>query len=133
MLVWGLDAMVITFVAPHSLHAARSSSPRDSDLVVTNLTPDVEARVLVDGHRGGCSAPASRGRCVLAKRSLLATLPESTFFRRYANVFSTIRRRPFGPLSADGRVRTIGRVLRRLRIENLVLIREAELELGRRA
>jgi hypothetical protein len=28
-------------------------------------------------------------------------------------------------------VRTIGRVLRRLRIENLVLIRDAELELAR--
>src|SRR5881398_356599 len=40
------------------------------------------------------------------------------------------RRVPFGQWSASGAGRTIAWVLRRLRIENLVLIREAELELA---
>ena len=33
VLVWGLDAMAVTFVAPHSLHARPLVVPRGSDLV----------------------------------------------------------------------------------------------------
>src|SRR5205814_1258211 len=50
VLVWGLDAMAITFVAPHSLHARPLVVPRGRDLTVTNSTDDVSAVVLVDGH-----------------------------------------------------------------------------------
>ena len=32
VLVWGLDAMVLTFVAPHALASGRSSSPRGPEL-----------------------------------------------------------------------------------------------------
>ena len=41
VLVWGLDAMAITFVAPHSLNARPLVVPRDSELIVWNRTPDV--------------------------------------------------------------------------------------------
>src|SRR5207248_2160554 len=50
VLVWGLDAMAITFVAPHSLHARPLVVPRGRDLTVTNQTPDVPGVVLIDGH-----------------------------------------------------------------------------------
>ena len=50
VLVWGIDAMAVTFVAPHSLNARPLVVPRGSDLVVWNRTPDVPATALVDGH-----------------------------------------------------------------------------------
>jgi NAD+ kinase len=89
VLVWGLDALAITFIAPHSLHARSMVVPRGSDVVVTNETADVAAAVLSDGHELGEMPPA--GRVVIRlgeQRSLLATLPEVTFFRRYRNTFT---------------------------------------------
>src|SRR5919201_2061459 len=50
VLVWGLEAMAVTFVAPHSLHARPLVVPRGRELAVENRTPDVAATVLVDGH-----------------------------------------------------------------------------------
>ena len=37
MLVWGLDAMAVTFIAPHSLHARPMVVPRGHDPVVESL------------------------------------------------------------------------------------------------
>jgi NAD+ kinase len=90
VLVWGLDAMAITFVAPHSLHARPMVVPRSRDLEVTNKVVDVPAAVLVDGHQIGQLAHEDTVRIRLADaRSLLATLPESTFFRRYRETFAS--------------------------------------------
>ena len=88
VLVWGLDAMAITFVAPHSLHARPLVVPRGRALTVTNRTPDVSATVLADGQQVHELAPGDQVEARLAEqRSLLATLPESTFFRRYRGTF----------------------------------------------
>jgi NAD+ kinase len=88
VLVWGLDAMVLTFVAPHTLHIRPLVVPRGPDVVVTNRTRGVEATVLADGHEVG---PLPYGASVTVRlaseRSLLATLPEVTFFTRYAATF----------------------------------------------
>ena len=90
VLVWGLDSMAITFVAPHSLHARPLVVPRSSDLEVTNLTPDVRVAVLADGHQVGELAEGDAVAIRLAEaKSLLATLPESTFFRRYRDTFAS--------------------------------------------
>jgi NAD+ kinase len=90
VLVWGLDAMAITFVAPHSLHARPLVVPRSGDLQVTNLTADVPLGVLVDGHQVGALAEGDAVTIRLAEaKSLLATLPESTFFRRYRDTFAS--------------------------------------------
>jgi NAD+ kinase len=90
VLVWGLDAMAITFVAPHSLHARPLVVPRSRDLEVTSLTADVPVAVLADGHQVGALAQGDTVSVRLAEaRSLLATLPESTFFRRYRDTFSS--------------------------------------------
>jgi NAD+ kinase len=91
VLVWGLDAMAVTFVAPHSLHARPLVTPRGRALTVTNETPDVRATVLVDGQRVHELEPA--GGQVEARlseqRSLLATFPEATFFSRYRRTFAS--------------------------------------------
>jgi NAD+ kinase len=90
VLVWGLDAMAITFVAPHSLHARPLVVPRSGDLQVTNLTTDVPVGVLVDGHQVGALAEGDEVTMRLAEaKSLLATPPESTFFRRYRDTFAS--------------------------------------------
>ena len=90
VLVWGLDAMAVTFVAPHSLHARPLVVPRGLDVVIANETPGVPATVLVDGRRLGEIPPAGRATVRMGEqRSLLATLPEATFFRRYRDVFAS--------------------------------------------
>jgi NAD+ kinase len=90
VLVWGLDAMAITFVAPHSLHARPLVVPRSRALEVTNETADVPVAVIVDGHQVGQLAQGDTVTIRLAEaRSLLATLPESTFFRRYGDTFAS--------------------------------------------
>ena len=90
VLVWGLDAMAVTFVAPHSLNARPLVVPRGRDVILWNRTSDVPATVLVDGHRVVDLPPSGR---VIARigeeRSLLATLPEATFFSRYSRTFAS--------------------------------------------
>ena len=88
VLVWRLDAMVLTFVAPHSLHVRPLVIPRGLDLTVTNHSPDVTSRVIVDGHEVGALDPGEQAKLRLGGRDcLLATLPDVTFFTRYAETF----------------------------------------------
>jgi len=90
VLVWGLDAMAMTFVAPHSLHARPLVVPRGRELAVTNRSADAAATVLADGHRVRELEPGEEVVARLAEeRSLLATLPESTFFSRYRRIFAS--------------------------------------------
>ena len=89
LLVRGLDALAVTFIAPHSLHARPLVVPRGLPVTVTNRTPDIATAVLVDGHQVGEMAPgASITVAVNEARSLLATLPETTFFGRYRATFA---------------------------------------------
>jgi len=86
----GLDAMAITFIAPHSLHARPVVVGRGAEVEVRNVTPDVGAAMLVDGHRSADIPPDGRLAIRLGEqRSLLATLPETTFFGRYREVFTS--------------------------------------------
>ena len=90
VLVWGIDAMAVTFIAPHSLHARPLVVPRSAAVVVENRTPDVPVTMLADGHevaqlREGDTATITLG----AERSRLATLPDVTFFRRYRHTFAS--------------------------------------------
>jgi NAD+ kinase len=88
VLVWGLEAMVVTFVAPHSLHARPLVVGPDIELVVENRSVDVTATALVDGHAAVDLPPgASAAIRIGDERSLLATLPEETFFHRYGATF----------------------------------------------
>jgi NAD+ kinase len=88
VLVWGLDAMVMTFVAPHTLHIRPLVVPRGPDTTITNLTGDLKATVLVDGQPVGELGKGEQAIVRVGSRpSLLATLPEVTFFSRYAAAF----------------------------------------------
>jgi NAD+ kinase len=88
VLVWGLEAMAVSFLAPHSLHVRPMVVPRGLDLEITNVTPDVPAAILVDGH-AGCEIRLGETAVVRVDQqaSLLGTLPEATFFRRYRETF----------------------------------------------
>jgi NAD+ kinase len=89
VLVWGLDAMAVTFIAPHSLHARPLVVPRSRDVTVENRTADVTVAILIDGHRVGELGAGARVLVRLgSQRSLLALLPEATFFRRYSETFA---------------------------------------------
>jgi NAD+ kinase len=90
VLMWGLEAIALTYVAAHSLHARPLVIPAGADVIVWNRSADVEAAVLVDGHRVSTLTPAARAVVRLgAERSLLATLPEASFVRRYRQSFAS--------------------------------------------
>jgi NAD+ kinase len=89
VLMWGIDAMAITFVAPHSLHARPVVVPRNRTIDIRNETPDVPLAVVADGHRFGEVLPGEGLSVRLGDRfSLLATLPEATFVTRYRSAFA---------------------------------------------
>ena len=90
VLVWGLEAMALTYVAAHSLQARPLVIPPGADVIVWNRTQQVGAAVLVDGHRVSTLGTADRAVVRIgAERSLLATLPEATFVRRYRQSFAS--------------------------------------------
>jgi NAD+ kinase len=90
VLMWGLEAIALTFVAAHSLHARPLVIPPGSDVIVWNRTVEVEAGVLVDGHQVSSLGKAERAVVRIGgERSLLATLPEATFVRRYRQSFAS--------------------------------------------
>lgn len=89
VLVWGLDAMAVTFVSPHSLHARPLVVPRGLELTVENVTRDGPATVIADGQPVG-DLPVGRTATVRLgeRRALLALLPGMTFFHRYSEIFA---------------------------------------------
>jgi NAD+ kinase len=90
VLVWGLDAMAVTFVAPHSLHARSLVVPRSRGVIVRNQTSDVGVTVLVDGHELTALGAGEHVAVRLGDRpALLAVLPEATFVHRYRGTFAT--------------------------------------------
>jgi NAD+ kinase len=88
VMMWGLDAMAITFVAPHSLHARPLVLPRGHDLTVTNRSLAQHVTVLVDGKSVGDLEPGAALSVSLGEQTAtLAVLPEVSFFTRYHAVF----------------------------------------------
>jgi NAD kinase len=86
----GLDAMAITFIAPHSLHARPLVVGRGSKVTIRNVTADVGCAVLVDGRRTAELPPGAGADVYLCRaRTLLASLPETSFFRRYRETFAS--------------------------------------------
>lgn len=90
LLSWGLDAMAITFIAPHSLHARPLVVPRGAELRVVNRAPGVPVTILVDGHAVAEIDSAQEVQVRLGEaRSLLAALPDRAFVRRYRETFAS--------------------------------------------
>src|SRR5260370_10355706 len=98
VLVRGLDALAVTFIAPHSLYARPLVIPRGSEVTARNATADVPAGLLVDGHRVSEVPPGEDVAIYLSShRSLLATLPETTFFAPYPHPFPSYTPPPSHP------------------------------------
>ena len=138
VLMWGLDAMALTFVAPHDLRARPFVVPRGHDLA--RLEPHRErrlrrARRRPPGRRrrAGSAGLDRARRAALAARARFPTRRSCGATGRASGPRSA---RPSAGLSSSGHVCGAAppvyhhTMLRRLRIENLVLIREADLELG---
>ena len=91
VLVWGLDAMAVTFVSPHSLHARPLVVPRGLELTVRNVTRGGPAvKVIADGVALGELGLDRQATVRLGeRRALLALLPEMTFFHRYRETFAS--------------------------------------------
>jgi NAD+ kinase len=88
VLMWGIDAMAVTFVAPHSLHARPLVVPRGRDVVVTNRTAESPLTLISDGKRVGTIPPGGDVTVRLGEaQSLLATLPDKTFLTRFRSAF----------------------------------------------
>jgi NAD+ kinase len=90
VLVWGLDATTVTFIAAHSLHARPLVVPRGRDVEIENRTPDVPGKVLFDGQAFADLPAGERVTARLGDQwTMLAHLPEATFFRRYRETFAS--------------------------------------------
>lgn len=90
VLVWGLDAMAVTFVSPHSLHARPLVVPRGLELTVRNVTDRQAAKVIADGlPLGELGSDREATMRLGERRALLALLPEMTFFHRYRATFAS--------------------------------------------
>jgi NAD+ kinase len=88
VMMWGIDAMAITFVAPHSLEARPVVVPRGYELRIENVTRGGDVAVLVDGRGCGRLEPGDSIAVGLGEdRSRLAHLPEVSFFTRFHDVF----------------------------------------------
>ena len=88
VMMWGLEAMAMTFVAPHSVRQRPLVVPRGLDLRITNRSHALPVTVLVDGavvaelqREGEIAVAVGEEHC------RLALLPEVTFFSRYHEVF----------------------------------------------
>jgi len=82
--------MALTFVAPHDLRARPFVVPRGLDLLVWSRTAAVDCAVLVDGHRIADCGPEDHVSIRLGTEwSLLGTLPDATFVRRYRQSFGS--------------------------------------------
>jgi NAD+ kinase len=90
VLVWGLDAMAVTFVSPHSLHARPLVVARGLALTVRNVSDRQEVKVIADGQAlGKLGADRTATVRLGERRALLALLPEMTFFHRYRETFAS--------------------------------------------
>jgi len=90
VLVWGMDAMTVTFIAPHALDARPLVVPRSRELAIENRTEGLPMVVLADGRQIGVLGFEERLTVRLGEqRTLLGVLPEATFFRRYRETFAS--------------------------------------------
>ena len=89
VIAWGADAFVLSFVSPHSLHARSLVLGRNHTVELRNVSDDVPATVIVDGHPRGQLEPGEGIRVSMgADDARLAQLRGTTFFSRYRATFS---------------------------------------------
>jgi NAD+ kinase len=86
---WGVDAMVVTFVAPHALDARPLVLSRGHRIRVASRSSGFASRLVVDGHVVGSLEEGADVRVSMgAATALLATLADRPFLSRYRDTFS---------------------------------------------
>jgi NAD+ kinase len=89
VLMWGIDAMAVSFVAPHSLKVRPLVVPRGRDVVVMHRSRSIDLALVADGRRVGDVTPGEAVTVRLGEAtSLLATLPDATFLTRFRSAFT---------------------------------------------
>jgi NAD+ kinase len=89
VLSWGVDAMIVTFVAPHALDSRPLVLAHGHAVRVTSRSQGFRSRVVVDGHVVG-ELDESEGVEVrmAAEYAPLAILQDRPFLARYRDTFS---------------------------------------------
>jgi NAD+ kinase len=89
ILGWGVEAMVVTFVAPHALDARPLVLAHDHSLRVRTASRGFSSRVVVDGRPLWSLEEGDEVEVRMApERSVLATLPDRPFLQHYREVFA---------------------------------------------
>jgi NAD+ kinase len=89
VLMSGIDALAVSFVAPHSLTARPLVVPRGRDIAITNRTTEEPLALVADGHRLGEIPVGGEVTVRLGDaKILLATLPDATFLTRFRSAFA---------------------------------------------
>jgi len=89
VLGWGVDAMVVTFVAPHALDARPLVLSHDHTMRVRSASRGFSSRVVVDGRPLWSLEEGDDVAVRMApERSVLATLPDRPFLQHYREVFA---------------------------------------------
>jgi NAD+ kinase len=89
VLMWGIDAMAVSFVAPHSLKVRPLVVPRGRDVLVMPRSEASGLALVADGRRVGDVTPGEAVSVRLGgAKSLLATLPDATFLTRFRSAFT---------------------------------------------
>jgi NAD+ kinase len=91
VMAWGVEGLVVSFIAPHSL-TARSLVVAPGDLLtIHNRSHDEPADVTVDGRPASELGPGkSMGVRFAAERAVLAQLPGSSFYHRLREKFGRL-------------------------------------------
>jgi NAD+ kinase len=86
---WGVDAMVLTFVAPHALDARPLVLSHGHEITVTSRSRGFSSRVVVDGHVVGSLEEGGVAEIHMGLSTAhLALLPDRPFLARYRSTFS---------------------------------------------
>ena len=86
---WGVDAMVVTFVAPHALDARPLVLSHGHQIRVTSRSHGFSSRVVVDGHVVGSLEEDGVAEIRLGlSTASLAMLADRPFLSRYRSTFS---------------------------------------------
>jgi NAD+ kinase len=86
---WGVDAMVVTFVAPHALDARPLVLAHSHQIRVTSRSQGFSSRVVVDGHVVGSLEEGGVAEIRLSlSTALLGMLPDRPFLSRYRATFT---------------------------------------------
>jgi NAD+ kinase len=90
VLDWGVEALGVTFVAPHTLTARPLVLPRGSCVEVTNRARELTVQLILDGVQSdGVLQPGESVTVSLAaERTALGLLPEVAFLQRYRDAFT---------------------------------------------